>query len=48
MAEINKKYEVLNDLKEEYLNEIKLIYVFEDEDFADEVMHSLLPIMTNK
>jgi hypothetical protein len=29
MAEIIKEYEVLNDLKEEYLNEIKLLYVFE-------------------
>jgi hypothetical protein len=31
MSEIFKKFKVLNKLKEEFLNEIKLLYVFEDE-----------------
>jgi hypothetical protein len=33
MSKIINKFKVLNELKEEFLNEIKLLYVFEDKNF---------------
>jgi len=33
MSKIIDKFKVLNELKEEFLNEIKLLYVFEDKNF---------------